>query len=58
MVLRSTQKGFARLRFARFFLQRVISRLVDLPWPPHSQDLTENDFFLCGSRPLDFNALK
>jgi hypothetical protein len=30
----------------RLFLQRVISRFSDVPWPPCSLDLTAPDFFL------------
>ena len=30
------------------FLQRVISRFEDFPWPPRSPDLSPLDFFLLG----------
>jgi len=30
------------------FPQQVISRFSDVPWPPHSLDLTDPDFFLWG----------
>jgi hypothetical protein len=50
----------------RLFPQRVISRFGDVPWPPHSLDLTAPDIFLWGylksklysRRPVDLNALK
>jgi len=34
--------------FRRLFPRRVISRFVDVPWPPRSPDLTAPDFFLWG----------
>ena len=47
------------------FLQQVISRFGDMPWPPRSLDLTAPDFFLKGyltkvysTRPTDLHALK
>jgi len=48
------------------FLQWVISRSDDVPWPPCSLDLTAPDFFLWGylkskvysHHPTDLNALK
>jgi len=49
----------------RLFLQRVISRFGDVPWPPCSPDLTAPDFFLWGYlkkvysiRPTDLHVLK
>jgi hypothetical protein len=56
--------GMAVLR--RLFLQQVISRFGDVPWPPHLPDVTAPDFFLCGylkskvysRRPVDLNAFK
>ena len=52
--------------FCRLFQQRVISRFVDVPWPPCSPDLTAPDFFLWGylkskvhsNCPTDLYALK
>jgi len=48
------------------FLQRVISRFGDVPWPPRSLDLSAPDFFLWGylkskvysNHPTDLHALK
>ena len=48
------------------FLQRMISRFGDVPWPPGSPDLTAPEFFLWGylkskvysRRHVDLNALK
>jgi len=48
------------------FPQRMTSHLSDVPWPPHSLDLTTPDFYLWGylkskvySRPpVDLNALQ
>jgi len=48
------------------FLQRVISRFGDVPWPPYSPDLSAPDFFLWGylkskvysNRSTDLHALK
>jgi hypothetical protein len=50
----------------RLFLQRMISRFGDVPWPPGLPDLTALEFFLWGylkskvySRcPVDLSALK
>jgi len=48
------------------FLQRVISCFGDVPWPPHSPDLTATDCFLWGylkskvysNCPTDLHTLK
>ena len=48
------------------FPQQMASRLSDVPWPPHSPDLTAPDSFLWGylkskvysRRPVDLNALQ